>query len=71
MLIDKVDISNYIGDNIKKNSDETFILLQFYLVYKTINLVGPTLSTSLKSRETPTVKPSRHKYEYSLERKCI
>ena len=57
MLTDEVDISNYLGFNIKKKSDGTFKLLKWYLVEKIINRVGLTASASLKARDTSSVKP--------------
>ena len=71
MLSYKGGISNYLGVNIKKNSDETFELSQSHLVYKIINYVGLEVSTSLKSRDTPTGKPLLHKDEYSIGSKCV
>ena len=48
MLTDKGDISNYLGVNIKKNSDDTLKLSQSHLVEKIINHVGLEVSASLK-----------------------
>ena len=71
MLTNKGDISNYLGVNIKKNSDRTFELLQSNLVEKIINHVRLTVPVSLNSRETPEVKPLLYSDEYSLGRKCM
>ena len=70
MLTDKGDISNYLGVNKKKNSDETIELLQSHLAEKIINHFGLTVSASLKSIETPAVKPLLRKDESSLGIKC-
>ena len=51
MLTDEGDISNYLGVNIKKNSDSTFELSQSHMVEKIINHVGLEVSASLKARE--------------------
>ena len=56
MLIDERDISNYLGDNIKKNSEETFELSKLHLVEKIINNVGLKVYKMLRARETPAVK---------------
>ena len=61
MLIDEGCISNYLGVNIKKNSNGTFELLQLHLVEKIINHVGLEVSENLKARETPAGKPILHK----------
>ena len=71
MLTDEGDISNYLGFNIKKNSDGKFELSQSHLVEKTINHVGLTVSKSLKSRDTPAGKQLLHKYKSSLGRKYV
>ena len=56
MLKYEGDISNYLGVNIKKNSNGTFKLSQFHLVEKIINCVGLTVSMGLNPRETPDGK---------------
>ena len=61
MLIDEGDISNYLGFNIKKNSDGTFKSSQWNLVEKIINRVGLEVFATLKVRETPDEKPFRIK----------
>ena len=61
MLIYEEYISNYIGVNMKKNSDGTFEFLQSHLVDKIINHVGLTISVILKLREMHTGKPSLYK----------
>ena len=71
MLTYEGDISNYLGVNIKKNSDGIFELLQYHLVEKIINHIGLTVSASLKARATTTVKPLLNKYEYSLVSNCV
>ena len=71
MLIDKGDISNYLGFNIKKISDGTFELLQSHPIEKIINHVVLAVSASLKSIEVPTGKPLIYKDEYILARKCV
>ena len=70
-LPDEVDISNYLGVNIKKKSDGSFELSQSYLVDKIINHVGITVYARPNSRETPSGKPLLHKGESSLGRKCV
>ena len=55
VLKDKGCISNYLGVNIKKNSDGTFELYQSHLVEKIINHVGLIVSASIKCIETPAV----------------
>ena len=65
MLVFEGSISNYLGVNIKKNSDGTLELLQSHMVDKIINHVGLTDSESLKSRETPAGKPLLNKYKSS------
>ena len=71
MLTAEGDISNYLGVNINKISYGTFELSQFHLVDKIINHVGLTVSTGIKARETPSVKPFLNKEESSLGNKCI
>ena len=71
MLADEGDISNYLGVNIKKNSDGTFEFSQLHLVKKIINHVGLTVFASIKARESPARKPSLHKYLSSLGSKCV
>ena len=65
------DISNYLGVDIKKNSDGTFELSQSHLVEEIINHVVLTVSTSSKSRETPSGNSLMYKDKYSQERKCV
>ena len=71
MLIDKGDISNYLGFNIKKISDGTFELLQSHPIEKIINHVVLAVYASLKSIEVTTGKPLIYKDEYILARKCV
>ena len=71
VLTDERDISNYLGVNIKENSDWTFKLSQSHLVEKIINHVGLEVSVSLKSIDTTAGKPLMHKERYSLGRKCV
>ena len=66
VLTDEVDISNYLGVNIKKNLDGAFELLQSQLVEKIINHVGFTVLASIKARETPSGKSLLHKEKSSL-----
>ena len=61
MLTDEGYISNYLGVNIKKNSDRKFKLSQSHLVENVTNHVGLKVSASLKAREPPDVKPLLHK----------
>ena len=71
VLTDEGYISNHLVVNIKKDSDGTLELSQLYLVEKIINHVGLELSASIKSRDTPTVKPLLYKGESSTERICV
>ena len=57
--------------NIKKNSDETFGLSEPHLVEKITNNIRLTVSTSLKSIDTPDGKSLLHKEKSSLGRKCV
>ena len=54
-------ISNYLGDNIKKNSDGKFKFSQSHLADKNFTHVVLTVYVSLKDRETPSGKPLLHK----------
>ena len=67
MLINEVDISNYLG--IKKKSDRKFESSQSHLAEKITNHVGLTASAIIKERENPDGKTLLHKDESSLERK--
>ena len=71
MLTGEGDISHYLGFNIKKNSYGTFELSQSHTVEKIINQVRPTVSASLKLRETTAGKTLLNKDEYSLGSKCV
>ena len=71
MLKDEEDISNYLGVNIKKKSDETFKLLQSQLVGKFINQVGLEVSANIKARETPAGKLLMRTEGYSLRIKFV
>ena len=55
LMIDEGDISNFIGVNLKKNSDRTFELYQLYLIEKIINHFGLTLSANLNERLQTTL----------------
>ena len=66
MLTDKEDILNYLGVNIKKNSDGTFEWLQSHILEKTINHVGLTVSASIKARKMPARKLLLNEYKASL-----
>ena len=70
-MTDEGDISNYLGVNIKKNSYGTFKLSQSHMVDKIINHIGFTVSASLNSIETPSVKSLLHKDKYIPGRKCV
>ena len=66
-MTEEGDISNYLGVNMKKNSDETFKLSKSHKVDKIINCVGlEKCPRVLKARETHAGKPLRHKYKYIL-----
>ena len=71
MFTDEGGILNYIGVNIKKKSDGTFKLLQYYLVEKIFNHVGITVSMSLKAIETPDRKLLLHKEKSIIVSKCV
>ena len=68
MLVFEGSISNYLGVNIKKNSDGTLELLQSHMVDKIINHVGLTVSAILNSIETHAGKPLLNKDESSHTR---
>ena len=70
-MTNEEDISNDLGVNIKKKSDETFELSQYHLVEKIINDVRLEVSKSFKARETPNGKPVLNKDEFSLGRYCV
>ena len=61
MLTVEIDTSNYIGVNIKKNSDRILQLSQSHLIKKEINYARLIVSASLKLRDTPTVKSLQSK----------
>ena len=71
MLTDEGNISNYPGVNIKKISDGIFELSLSHFLEENINHFRITVFTSLKSKETPVVKPFLHKDESSLGKKCV
>ena len=58
MSTDEVGILNYLGVNIRENSDVTFELSQSRLMEKIINHFGLDVSVSLKAREKSSGKPS-------------
>ena len=71
MLTDEIDVSNYRGVNIHKNSDGTIELFQLHMTEKIFNHVRLTVSVSLKCREMPAGKPMLHKDKYILGRKRL
>ena len=71
MFTYEVDISNDLGDNMKKNSVGKFELYKSLSVEKIINHVKLSVSASLKLSDTLAVKKLLYKYESSLGIKCV